>query len=169
MPTLLLLQTVPLLLYSTTAPASVPPTVSVPDIVMPSLLLLPVSLTNATVGAATCVSSTKLSLVLPDTLPATSVCRTYTVVLPSTGVLLLLQTVPLLLYSTTAPASVPPTVSVPVFVMPSLLLLPVSLTNATVGAATCVSSTKLRLVLPDTLPATSVCRTYTVLLPSTGV
>src|SRR3569623_655969 len=77
--------------------------------------------------------------------------------------LLLLQTVPLLLYSTTAPASVPPTVSVPVFVMPSLLLLPVSLTNATVGAATCVSSTKLRLVLPDTLPATSVCRTYTVL------
>ncbi len=160
----------PSVLYSMVAPVSVPPTVRAPELVMLSEPLVPVSLVNETVGAATWVSSTKLMVVAPDTLPATSVWRTETVLLPSAGVKDEVQVwPPSVLYSMVAPVSVPPMVRVPELVTRSELLAPVSLVNETVGAATWVSSTKLTVVAPDVLPATSVWRTETVLLPSTGV
>ena len=159
----------PSTLYSTVAPVSRPPIFRAPLLEMLSVGLA-LSVLRTTLGAATCVSSTKLTVVAPDVLPATSVWRTATVLLPSTGVRVELQVLPpSTLYSTVAPASVPPMVSAPELVMPSELLVPLSVCRETLGAATWVSSTKLTVVAPDVLPATSVWRTETVLLPSTGV
>ncbi len=70
-----------------------------------------------------------------DTLPAKSVWRTCTLLVPSKGMKLLFQFCPLSIeYSTTAFASVPETVSVPLLVSKSVLIEPVSLANDTVGA-----------------------------------
>src|SRR5262249_57033690 len=71
-------------------------------------------------------------------------------------------------YSTKAPGSLL-TVSVPMLVIPSVGELPVSLVRATPGAGAVLSRVKLKAVTPLTLPATSVCRTCTALLPSTAV
>src|SRR5207253_1583385 len=135
----------------TSAPLSVPLTVSVPTLVILSVLS-PVSLASTTVGAATTVSYVNVKLVDPDTLPATSVCLTYTVFAPwlSAGALVLQPLVPLAEYSTSAPLSVPLTVSVPTLVILSVLS-PVSLASTTVGAATTVSYVNVKLVDPDTL------------------
>ena len=76
---------------------------------------------------------------------------------------------PSVLYSTVAPASVLPMVRAPLLVMLSEPLAPVSASSETVGAATWVSRVKLTVVAPEVLPATSVWRTATVLLPSAGV
>ena len=61
----------PLLLYSTVALASTPPSTMAPLLVILSIALEPVSAVNATVGTAMLVSSAKLStlddtLTLPD-------------------------------------------------------------------------------------------------------
>ena len=110
---------------------------------MPSEPLAPVSLASETVGAATWVSRVKLTVVAAEVLPATSVWRTATVLLPSTGVKVGDQVwPPSVLYSTVAPVSVPPMVRAPLLVMPSEPLAPVSLVSETVGAAGAVVSTK---------------------------
>ena len=88
---------------------------------------------NAAVGAAaalitaaavsvTCsvlsVSSVKLKLVALETLPATSVWRTRTILGPSTGVNEVVHVAPPLIeYSTVAPLSIPERDSAPTFVM----------------------------------------------------
>ena len=70
---------------------------------------------------------------------------------------------PLLLNSQVAPASRLLTCTVPVRVMPSVPLDPVSDAKARVGAAALVSTvTAPRLAAVPRLPAASVCRTCTV-------
>ena len=72
---------------------------------------------------------------------------------------------PLVLKVQVAPASRPVTFTVPVRVMPSLVLLPVSAARASDGAAALASTTRA-VALPPTalmLPATSVWRTCTAL------
>ena len=99
-------------------------------------------------------------------LPATSVCRTCTLLFPSAAVKMLPQVVPPSIeYSTVAPASMPVKVRLPVRLIRSVPLAPVSLLRDTPGVAAIVSSTKVRLPLA-VLPATSVSRTVTVWLPS---
>ncbi|ORC43836.1 hypothetical protein B2G74_33595 [Burkholderia sp. A27] len=69
---------------------------------------------SATPGAAAAVSSVKLKLVVAETLPATSVCRTCTSLVPSTAVKPVLQVEPPSVeYSTVAALSMPLRVSVP--------------------------------------------------------
>ena len=76
------------------------------------------------------------------------------------GAVALQPEVPLALYCTVAPVSVPVTVSAPLLVILSVMLEPVSNARATVGAAALVSSVKLKAAEAAlTLPATSVWRT----------
>src|SRR5262249_55561772 len=136
-----------------------------------SVAELPVSLVRATPGAAgMAVSRVKAKLAAGLALPATSVCRTCTALAPSWAVKLADQVAPPSVeYSTRAPGSLL-TVSVPMLVIPSVGELPVSLVRATPGAGgVAVSRVKLKAVPPLPLPATSVCRTCTALLPSTAV
>ena len=87
------------------------------------------------------MSSVKLSVPGAETLPATSVWRTRIVFGPSTATgAVVLQFTPSVLYSTTAPGSVPLTVYVPEFVIPSLALTPVSASSSITGAATVAST-----------------------------
>ena len=155
-----LLQVVPLLIeYWTMAPFSMPERVSAPLLVIWSELELPLSTVSATPGAAgAMVSRVKLKLVALDTLPAKSVWRTRTVFGPSTAAKELLQVLPPSSeYSTRAPASMPERVSPPLLVIWSVAELPLSSVSATLGATGgIVSSVKLTLVTPETLPATSV-------------
>ena len=76
------LQVLPLLvLYCHVAPASTPLTVMLALLVIPSVLLLPLSAVKAKPGALGGVASTVQLLVLlaaVETLPAVSVCRTCT-------------------------------------------------------------------------------------------
>ena len=141
---------------------------SVPSLVMRSALLLPLSVARLTTGAGVEMSSVKVKDVVAW-LPARSVARTCTALTPTTGAKLPLQLCPpSTLYSTTAPASTPVTLSVPTSVMPSLALAPLSVSSATRGAAVAVSSVKLKSVTAR-LPAASLTRTLTLLSPSTGV
>src|SRR6185369_14023531 len=157
--------------YSTVAPASMPDSEIVPVLVIWSLALEPVSLVRAMPGAAMVVSRVKVRLPTLLMLPATSVWRTCTLLLPSAAVKLLFQVAPPLVeYWTVAPASIPVSDRVPVLVIWSLLLEPVSLKRSTVGAVgAMVSRVKVRLPTLLVLPATSVWRTWTVLLPSAAV
>ena len=70
------------LLYCHVAPASMPLMLTLVSLVMLSVLLLPVSVVKANPGAdGSVVSIVQLLVLLPvlaDTLPATSVCRTFT-------------------------------------------------------------------------------------------
>ena len=94
--------------------------------------------------------------VLPESLPATSVCRTYTVLTPSVAWKVLLQPeTPLAEYVTTAPFSKPLSASVPTFVILSPKM-PVSLESATVGAEAVRSSVKVITAAAETFSATSV-------------
>ena len=94
------------------------------------------------VRAGGCVSSTKLIVVAPEVLPATSVWRTDTVLLPSTGVKDEVHVwPPSVLYSTVAPASVPPMVRAPLLVMRSFGSA-LSSCREPFGAAGAVVSTK---------------------------
>ena len=64
----------PLRLYWLVAPDSSPVILTIPELVIPSVELIPVSLANAKVGAITVVSKVKLSVdELVDTFPAKSV------------------------------------------------------------------------------------------------
>ncbi|MCY1241718.1 hypothetical protein D9M72_546380 [compost metagenome] len=66
----------PSVLYSQVAPASMPVTLMVPSLVMPSVAEAPVSLAKAAPGAATAVSSVTASgVLLALTLPAASIWR----------------------------------------------------------------------------------------------
>src|SRR5207302_904841 len=127
---------VPLLvLYSHVAFDSRPVTVTVPLLVTPSELLLPVSVSVA-VGALDALWSTVIPLTSPvlSVFPARSICRTRTALaayVPALKVNVLplpvVQLVPaLVLYSHVALDSRPVTVTVPSLVMPSEPLLPVS-------------------------------------------
>ncbi len=94
------------------------------------------------VRAGGCVSSTKLIVVAPEVLPATSVWRTDTVLLPSTGVKDEVHVwPPSVLYSTVAPASVPLMFRAPLLVMRSFGSA-LSSCRETFGAAGAVVSTK---------------------------
>src|SRR6478609_6106248 len=161
--------------YSTFAPVSMPVSVSAGLLVMWSLFDDPLSPVSATPGATgSTVSSVKAKAVTPDTLPATSVCRTSTVLAPCTscaavGALVDQVVPPSSEYSTFAPVSMPVSVSAGLLVMWSLFDVPVSPVSATPGATgTTVSSVKAKGVIADTLPATSVCRTSMVLAPCTS-
>jgi hypothetical protein len=88
---------------------------------------------------------------------------------PSAAVKPDVQVVPLsTLYCTVAPVSRPVTLSVPTLLMPSPAT-PESVVKANQGAATVLSSVKLRLADGDWLPAISVCRTRTAFAPSIAV
>ena len=120
-------------------PVNVPLTACDASLVMKSLFEPPVSslsaVTVATEAGAT-VSSVKLSVAAAPSLPAVSTWRTSTVLLPSTGVNDPVQVAPLLIeYWIVPPVSAGVTVNVPLLVISSLALLPVSSLSATVGAA----------------------------------
>ena len=70
----------PLVLYCQVAPASMPETLTVPTLVMPSLLELPSAVARAKAGAAGAVVSKVMTAALLDgvavVLLATSVCLT---------------------------------------------------------------------------------------------
>jgi len=111
------------------------------------------------------VSSVKDRLAAAEVLPAASVCRTCTVLLPSApnteaaidAAVPAAQVVPpSRLYCQVAPDSSPPTFTWPLRVMPSVVLLPVSDASANTGAATVVSSVKDRIAAAERFPATSV-------------
>ena len=72
---------------------------------------------------------------------------------------------PSVLYCQVAVASTPPTVTLVLLVMLSVLLLPVSAAKAKAGAlgaeVSIVQLLALLLVVAETLPAKSVCRTCT--------
>ncbi|CAB3744441.1 hypothetical protein LMG27174_07180 [Paraburkholderia rhynchosiae] len=123
---------------------------------------------SATPGAAAAVSSVKLKLVAADTLPATSVWRTWTVFAPSAALKLLLQCAPLsMLYCTVAPLSTPLRLSTPELVTRSLALVPESIASATAGAPpAAVSIVKVNVAAEETFPATSICLTCTSFTPS---
>ena len=73
----------------------------------------------------------------------------------------------LVLYSQVLPASKPVTLTVPILVMPSLELAPVSCAKAMLGAAgTTVSTVMLWVAIMLVLPAASVWITEIVLSPS---
>src|SRR6185369_16589140 len=119
-----------------------------PLLVIRSLPLAPVSLARATPGATgALVSRVKVRLPAELVLPARSVCRTRTLLVPSTAVKLAVQVVPPSMeYSITAPASMPVRDRVPVLVIRSLLLVPVSLDSTTPGGVgATVSRVKVRL------------------------
>src|SRR5665213_2896508 len=107
----------PSLEYCTTAPLSTPESVSAGLLVILSVPLAPVSLVSATPGAAGApVSSVKVNELAADALPATSICRTCTVLLPCVraarvGADALHVPPPLSEYCTTAPLSIPESVS----------------------------------------------------------
>src|SRR5207237_9207864 len=139
--------------------AAVALTVGEASLVILWLFEVPVSLVSVTVGVGGgMVSSVKLKLAALPVLPATSICRTCTLLAPSTALKLLLHVEPpLMLYCTLAPLSTPLTFSAPLRVIWSLLELPVSLLSATVGAAgAVVSRVKLKLVAWPVLDGTSV-------------
>ncbi len=139
----------------------------VPILVIPSVRLLPLSVTSVTVGVVIVVSRVKVRLLALLVLPAISVCCTRTVLAPSDAMKPGVQVTPLsMLYSTAAPGSTPVTLSAPMFVIASGLLLPLSVTSAATGIAMFVSSVKVRLLALLELPAMSVWRTRTALAPS---
>ena len=162
----------PSVLYCQVAPASRPATLTVPALVMLSVVM-PLLAARVAVGAVTVVSSVKLSAAeLAPTLPVASVWRTMTDLAPSPVSVKLVplpldQLVPpLVLYCQVAPASSPATLTVPTLVMLSLPR-PLSVPSVTVGAAAALSIVKASaLELALTLPATSVWRTMTDLAPS---
>ena len=131
-----------------------------------------------TVGAA--VSSVKVSAAEAAlTLPATSVWRRYTVLLPTAavGAVALQPEVPLLLYSNVAPVS-PVGVSAPLLVILSEVLEPLSVVKATVGAvgakvspviATELLATLLLLVEFVNAPAATLMAPVRELTPLVGV
>ena len=97
-----------------------------------------IGLVIAIVGAA--VSRVKAKAVALETLPATSVCRTSTVLAPCTswasvGALVLQLLPPSSEYSTVAPLSTPVSASEGSLVIWSVPEEPVSLASATAGAA----------------------------------
>ena len=157
--------------YCQLAPASRPNTLTVPLLVMPSLLLLPVSAARAMLGAAGVLLSMVIapSWALALVLPARSLWRTR--MLPALWVPLETPkevpvpasqlTPPLVEYCQLAPASRPVTLTVVVLVMPSLLLLPVSAARARLGAAAALVSmvTAPSWPLELVLPARSLWRT----------
>ena len=131
-----------------------------------SLLILSISLTPLSTvdkmvsGAGARMSSTKLKLVLPDTLPAASVWFTSTSFAPSTAAKLVVQAPALLLYATVA--AVESVVSKPLLVTKSSLRSPLSVLSFTRGAAGgTVSKVKLKS-LTETLPPMLVWRILTV-------
>ena len=156
--------------YSVTAPASTPVTFSVPTFVILSVPLRPVSLVNATSGAATVVSSVNTSVATPDTLPATSVWRTVTALRPCTSVNAVTHVVPPFVeYSTFAPVSTPASDSVPTRVIRSLPLTPVSLASEQSGdTGTDVSNVKEKNAVSETFPLGAMERMATVFKPSVG-
>ena len=167
-PGAVVVQAPPLAEYSTATPGSVPVRVRLGSDVTLSPGD-PVSWASATPGAAGAVlSSVNTTLPGEDTLPATSVWRTSTVLLSCIRLATLgavgVQAPPLAEYSTVAPTSVPVRVRLGSDVMRSPGV-PVSLASATPGAAgAALSSMNKTLPREDTLPATSVWRTCTVLL-----
>src|SRR5437763_10242818 len=87
------------------------------------------------------VSSVKLKLVIGEMLPAASVCRTSTLLGPSTAVKALLQVLPPSVeYSTSAPGSTPARASVPSLVTWSIAVMQVSFARDTPGTAGGVES-----------------------------
>src|SRR5262245_62377353 len=159
---------------STAAPDSTPLSASAPSLVTLSVEDAPVSLARATPGAdGLVVSRVKVKAAeAGPVLPATSVCRTFTEFSPSAAVKLEAQVVPPSVeYSTTAPDSTPLSASAPSLVTLSVAETPVSLARATPGAdGLVVSRVKVKAAeAGPVLPATSVCRTFTELRPSTAV
>ena len=154
--------------YSTVAPFSTPVTTSVPTVVILSPEM-PVSLVSATVGVTTTVSYVNVKVADADTLPATSLCRTFSVMSPCFRLKYGLHEAPLSVeYSMRAPDSGLDTVISPNDVILSPFV-PVSTVSDTIGVATTVSNTNSKGVLSDTFPAKSLCRTSTVLSPCTAV
>ena len=137
----------PSVLYSQLASGSRSETVTVPSLVRPSLSLTPESV-KASVGAAAAVASSMKSNWVDSTLtlPAASVCLTRTDFRPSSLSMTLVSKPaiqlppPSVLYSQLASGSRSETVTVPSLVRPSLSLTPESVTRASVGVATSVST-----------------------------
>ena len=145
------------------APASIPATLICPWLVILSVALLPLSMANAIVGAATVVSKVNCNCVAGvEILPAASVWRTRTVLAPLMAAKLLRGfhvVPPLTLTSTTAPLSAV-TLSAPLLVIRSVPDLPVSLRRDTPGeTGAAVSSVKVSCPESEILPAASVWRT----------
>jgi len=93
-----------------------------------------------------------------ETLPAGSVWRTDTVLLPSAAEKVADQVLPpSTLYSSLALVSAPEVVSRPLWVILSVADVPVSTVSDRLGAAgAMLSSLKVKAALADTLPAASV-------------
>ena len=108
------------------------------------------------------VSSVKFKLTVLLTLPATSVWRAITVLLPSLAAKVAVQVLPSVLYSSKAPLSRLPVVMVPWLVILSLLLKPLSQVKLRVGVATVLSMVKAKVCAVLVLPAASVAITLTV-------
>ena len=94
---------------------------------------------TVTTGVGAVVSSVKFSTLEVATLPAASVWRTLTVLTPSVAVKVVPQTLPLVLYSTTAPASTPLSVRLALLLILSLVLLPLSQARLRPGVAMVLS------------------------------
>ena len=128
------------------------------------MLLEPVSLANATVGATTVLSKVNVKVLVLDTLPTTSVWRTNTLCVPSARpVGAVVVQAPPTLYSTKAPAS-GVTLSVSTDVILSAAEpaggVPVSVSKLTTGVVgATVSKVKVMAVDAEELPATSCWRT----------
>ena len=143
-------------------------TLTAPLRVMASEALVPLSHTRLSVGVAMVLSRVKPRLLAGPVLPAASTARTCNVWVPSSAVKVLPQLVPFVLYCKVAPASAM-TLSAPLLLIRSVALAPLSQAKASVGAIGAVESrVKRKALAVATLPATSVARTLTKLLPSTG-
>ena len=149
-------------------------TLTLPLLVMPSVALLPLSASKASVGAAAAVvSRVKLSVPTALVLPALSVWRTSTFLTPSPVRMKLvpwpvIQVPPSRRYAQAAPSSRPLTLTTPLLVMRSPAA-PLSIASCRPGAMAEVSSVKSRVDTSLVLPALSVWRTLTVLGPSSPV
>ena len=91
-----------------------------------------------------------------EVLPARSIWRTCTLFAPGTEVKLLDQVAPpLVLYWTVAPVSTPVRVNKPLFVILSVVLVPLSVVKATVGLFAVISSVtfKVAVLAAPILPA----------------
>ena len=132
---------VPATRYSTSAPVSVADTSSVGSVVTPSVLLTPLSFRSWISGADADVSTVKSNAAdVADTFPARSTCRTITEFAPWAGVNAELHvSLPARRYSTLAPVSRPVKASVPLRVMRSVALVPLSSNSRGVMALTCES------------------------------
>ncbi len=112
----------------------------------------------------------KSKVVAGETLPAWSIWRTPTLLGPSATLNDALHEIPSVEYSTRAPLSRPATASVPSEVIRSLALLPLSLRSDTSGALGAVESTMNSYSLGwEMLPARSICRRRTRLVPSAAM